>query len=125
MKGEKKSVYEIFKEVKDERAKYFKEAWNILKKMKAEFSKYLQDVNLYVFGSFIKGNYTLGSDIDVLVVSPNFPERMIDRVMIELKVISALKLNLIHPFEIHLVRPEEFKRYEKFIYKMLEIREVT
>ncbi|MET1160332.1 MAG: nucleotidyltransferase domain-containing protein [Thermoprotei archaeon] len=64
-------------------------------------------VEVYVFGSVVEGDYTGGSDVDVLVVSPNAPDKVSDRSRLKAVIEEKLNLPYYHPFEIHIVKPEE------------------
>lgn len=65
------------------------------------------DARIYVVGSIARGDYIASSDVDILVVSQNIPERVTERAGIKALVEERLGLPYYHPFEIHVLRPEE------------------
>jgi len=71
----------------------------------------LADAEVYVFGSVVRGDYTGGSDVDILVVSNRVPEGLGGRAKIRSKIEDKAKLPTSHPFEIHIATPEEAKIY--------------
>jgi predicted nucleotidyltransferase len=68
-------------------------------------------VKVYVIGSIVRGDYTGGSDVDVLIVSPRIPSKPIEKARIKVLIEDKLKLPYYHPFEIHLLKPEEASLY--------------
>lgn len=58
------------------------------------------------------------SDIDVAVVSQKVPEKPIERVRIKLKLKDGFDTS---PLEIHLLTPEEWETYKRFIDEYREI----
>jgi predicted nucleotidyltransferase len=83
------------------------------------FSKRFKDVRVFVFGSVIKGTSTPASDIDILIVSNNMPEKNSERAKIKAKIWE--KIGIFSPFEIHLANEREFKWYKIFAKEMEEI----
>ncbi|MFQ6076916.1 MAG: nucleotidyltransferase domain-containing protein [Candidatus Bathyarchaeia archaeon] len=81
----------------------------------------LPDVEVYVVGSVVRGDWVGGSDVDILLVSRNLPEGMLGRAEIRSQVEDGAKLPAVHPFEIHLVSPGEaeahFRKAGKDIVK--------
>lgn len=71
----------------------------------------LDEVEVFVFGSVVRGELTGGSDIDILIVSNNLPERNIDRSKVKARIEEKANLPFCHPFEIHLVNNNEAKFY--------------
>jgi predicted nucleotidyltransferase len=73
---------------------------------------------VYVFGSVIEGKDKPMSDVDVAVVirdSAGEEERM--------RLYKKVGKNFgLHPFEIHIVTPEEWEnRYRRFVRRFVEI----
>ena len=62
-------------------------------------------------GSVARGDYVGGSDVDVLVISPNAPEKPLEKARVKALIEDRLNLPYYHPFEIHVLRPEEAKTY--------------
>ncbi|MCX8204916.1 MAG: nucleotidyltransferase domain-containing protein [Candidatus Nezhaarchaeota archaeon] len=69
------------------------------------------NVEVYVIGSAVRGDQVAVSDVDVLVVSQFIPERPLERARIKALVEERLGLPYYHPFEIHLLKPEEARHY--------------
>lgn len=69
------------------------------------------DARIYVVGSVARGDHTASSDVDILVVSQSIPERVAERARIKAHVEEKLELPYYHPFEIHLLRPEEAEHF--------------
>lgn len=84
----------------------------------------LPDVEVYVIGSVVRGDWVGGSDVDVLLVSGSLPDSMLERAEIKSEVEDRAKLPVFHPFEIHLVSPVEaddyFRRAGKDILRYAE-----
>ena len=71
----------------------------------------ISEAEVYVIGSVARGDYVAGSDVDVLVISRRVPEKLSERGRIKVLIEERLNLPYYHPFEIHLVRPEEVESY--------------
>ncbi|MEM1779045.1 MAG: nucleotidyltransferase domain-containing protein [Ignisphaera sp.] len=71
----------------------------------------LRDTEVYVIGSIARGNYVGGSDVDIVIVSPNIPNGALSRAGVKALIEKMLDLPYYHPFEIHLLKPEEAIRY--------------
>lgn len=94
-------------EISIERVKMLRE-WRMWVHRIAEVVKeIIPDAEVYVVGSVVRGDSVGGSDVDILVVSPQIPRKPVD--IAKLKTIIEDKLNLpyYHPFEIHMLKPEE------------------
>jgi predicted nucleotidyltransferase len=69
-------------------------------------------VRVFLFGSYAKGNYKVGSDIDILIIYKGKPIK---------DAYKLTKLKLCIPrLEPHIYSEEEFKNMEYKINKMLE-----
>jgi len=97
-----------------ERVDYFKNYGKYAKEMRDLLSKYLEEFELYVFGSAIKGDYSIGlSDIDVAIISNEFESREN-----KLRVYDVLfEKYFDSPFEFHLLTMDEWKFFLRFIRK--------
>jgi len=97
-----------------ERVDYFKDYGEYVKEMKVLMSKYLGEFEIYVFGSAVKGDYSIGlSDIDVAIVSDEFGSREN-----KLRVYDVLfEKYFDSPFEFHLLTTKEWKFFLRFIRK--------
>jgi len=104
----------ILKKRAEKKEKYFKNYLHYCKKIKEQAEKILGKVEVIVFGSVIKNEFTPLSDIDVLIISENLPESYDDRVKIKTEIKS--KIDSFSPFQIHLSTPDEYNNwYKKFI----------
>ncbi|MBO3839933.1 MAG: nucleotidyltransferase domain-containing protein [Candidatus Brockarchaeota archaeon] len=81
---------------------------------------FLPNSKIYVFGSVVKGEYTGGSDVDVLIVSKEVPRSNLERVKIRMMIEEFASLPPYHPFEFHIVDEEEGKWYFSKIKEMVE-----
>lgn len=95
------------------RLKMVKE-WRVWVERIARVAKELiPDVEVYVIGSIVRGDYVGGSDVDVLIVSRSIPEKPFERARIKVLIEERLNLPYYHPFELHLLRPREAELYLK------------
>lgn len=79
-------------------------------------NKIRRDVGLelaIVFGSYAKGNYSWGSDIDILLIAKNIPKRLIDRQQILIYPNIPIQ---IQPFA---YTPQEFRKMLKEKHPLL------
>jgi predicted nucleotidyltransferase len=85
------------------REKYFK---NYL----AYAKKILKDKKLLVlvFGSVAENDFTLSSDIDVLIISNKAPMKRVERGEILGKIYASI--GKVHPFEIHLITQRDWEQ---------------
>ena len=108
----------IIKKIK-EREKIVKNLKKIIKEISKEVKKLLgKDAKVYVFGSYLKGNFhPFLSDVDVLIVS-NKIKSLDDKV----KVSLSLKEKFRYIFQFYVVNEKEFKIYKFFVDKIKEIK---
>ena len=114
-----KTLTSILKAQFEEEKKYFLEAKKYAQKIKNQAQKTLFPLQVFLFGSIVKGNWTPSSDIDLLLVSPSVPKKQYQRAKIKTKLYQ--EIGLASPFEIHLITPEEFSWYKRFIDKKVKI----
>lgn len=100
-----------FTETAMRRAEMVREWRFWVRKIAEAVKELLSDVEVYVVGSVVRGDYVACSDVDVLIVSPNVPERAIGRAGVKVLLEEKLNLPYYHPFEIHLLKPEEADVY--------------
>ncbi len=62
-------------EILDHNEEFFRKAEDIAKEIKRRAIKILGDCKVYIVGSYARGEHTLSSDLDVLIVSDSIPER--------------------------------------------------
>jgi len=112
--------FDLLKKRAKERKEYLKKIDKYLKVIKKFFEDNLEEVEIYLFGSFLGSEFGPNSDIDILVISPNTPEKSYERS----KIIAKLKdlIGFYNPFEIHLITPQEYKEwYSHFIKEKRKI----
>jgi len=118
---DKLSFINILKERKKERQRYFSGYLYYAKLIQKKATEILGKCRVLVFGSALTGDYhPILSDIDVLIISPNAPSDCGNKSKIKMEILAQFGHG--SPFEIHLVRPEEYEDwYSKFIQKSVEI----
>jgi len=62
-------------EILQRNEEFFRRAEDIAREIKKRASKVLGNCEAYIVGSYARGEHTLSSDLDVLVVSDAIPER--------------------------------------------------
>ena len=66
---------------------------------------------VYVLGSVVRGDYTGGSDIDILIVSNRIPEGLLKRAELKRSIEETANLPITHQIQIHLTRRSEADNY--------------
>jgi len=112
-----KSLTEIKSELVKEKEKYFKNYLYWCKKIKKKAREILKDdVRVLIFGSIVKRLWGPNSDIDVLIISKNLKKDWFENTPVKLEIKKSV--GLFSPFQIHLITPQEYKKwYRKFIKK--------
>lgn len=67
-----KKYFEILKKNKD----LFEKAEEIAKDIKRKAEDFFEDSEVYIVGSYARGDFTLSSDLDILIVSDKIPEKL-------------------------------------------------
>jgi predicted nucleotidyltransferase len=110
--------FELLKRRAEWRKRYIENMDFYLKKIKEFFVENLEDVKLYVFGSFVRGELGPNSDIDILVVSPRISIHERGKLLADLDDLIGAP----NPFEFHLINPELYEEwYSHFIKEKREI----
>ena len=86
-------------EISKVRRKYFQNYKHYAKLIKDAVN--LADVEVVIFGSVVEDEYTMASDIDILIISDDVPMGLGERAKILSKINKML--GYFHPFELHLV----------------------
>jgi len=81
----------------------------------------LPGAEVYVVGSVARGDYVAGSDVDVLLVSPAVSRRAVERGRIKALIEERLGLPYYHPFEIHVLTPEEAEPYLRRARRVIKV----
>lgn len=86
-----KTLTTILKEIWEEKKKFFENIDFYGKKIKRVSQEILgKNIRVILFGSIVKGNWGLNSDIDVLIISENLPESQEERNKIRAKIKSEI-----------------------------------
>ncbi len=102
----------------EERRKYFENVEKYLDEIKRIVKDECPDAKIYLFGSVVEGNYSVGlSDIDVAVVSDEFRDR--ER---KLDMFGRLtKIFFDSPFEFHVLTTEQWELFRKLVGGLREV----
>jgi len=93
------------------RAEMLKE-WRLwAERIAREAEKVLPDAAVYILGSIVRGDYTGGSDIDILIVSDKMPEGLLKRAELKGLIEEMANLPSSHPIQIHLANHKEAVNY--------------
>ncbi len=68
-------MIEEYYKMLEKNKEFFERAFEIAKDVAKKAREIFKDCEVYIVGSFAKGNYKLFSDLDVLIVSENIPEK--------------------------------------------------
>ena len=109
------SPIEMRLEIIAERKKYFENVDHYLQIIKREVTEIFPDAKVYLFGSVIRGDYKIYSDVDVMIVSDRAPENISEQSKIKVHLLREIG-DLFAPFEFHITTTEVFENwYKKFI----------
>ncbi len=99
--------------------KYYENPWRYLRVIKKVARRFDEKARVIVFGSFVRGDMRVDSDIDVLVITELARDAWkIARLRVEIKK----EIGEINPFEIHIATPDEFESwYKRFIDSFVEV----
>lgn len=90
----------------------FRRLNHYLKKLKKTVSEMDPSGRAFLFGSAMRGEYALTSDVDVLILTNLKPAKVIARLREE---------GFDEPFEFHVVNEREFETYKCFVRELREI----
>lgn len=111
---------DMLRRMKEEKEPFFKNYMTIAKEIKELLRLYFKDFRVFVFGSVVKGNWNVFSDIDILIVSEEVPKDLIGRVKLKKLILERYNFNA--PLEIHLATSVEFEKwYDRMIDVKIEI----
>ena len=100
-----KKYFELLKKNRE----IFEKAEEVAKEVKEKARKVFDDCEVYIIGSYVRGDYTLSSDLDILIVSSKIPERF-DFEWYS-KIVSELTKD--DRVNIHLVNRKKFAEMER------------
>ena len=108
-----KNLYSQLAKVNEQRKKYFKDPLFYGKKLKKGVERSFPEARVFLFGSVIKREDKPDSDFDVLIVTKKDPDDIFEQAKAKIKILKPFPH---HPFELHLITPEQFKKwYQRFI----------
>lgn len=84
-----------------------------MEKLKSFMKKMDKNCRIFLFGSAAKGEYSLLSDIDILILTKLKANEVIGRLR---------RASFDEPFEFHVVDERRFEMYERFIKELKEIK---
>jgi predicted nucleotidyltransferase len=106
--------WELIEERALKRKRFLAEWRERVKRLAQEARRLLGDARVLAFGSAVRGDWCVESDVDVLIVSSKVPSDAIERVKLKMHLKELLGACV--PLELHLATPEEFEHwYERFI----------
>lgn len=110
-----KSLYKILTEENQKSEYYFQNYIFHAREIKRIVGNFFTDAKVLIFGSAVRQEYRPGSDIDILIISPEIPGDLFGQAELKVKIKEKFPGA---PFEIHLVTPEEYENwYKGFIKK--------
>jgi predicted nucleotidyltransferase len=101
----------MFVEIYKKRKKIFDNLNFNLKEITANIKNIDREANIYLFGSVLKGNNNMASDIDILIVTEN-KERVMKYIWDN---------NYSDPFEFHIRNEKESRAYFQHINEMKKL----
>lgn len=63
-------------EILEKNREFFKEAFEIAKDIAEKAKKMFKDCEVFIIGSFARGDHKLSSDLDILIVSDEIPDKI-------------------------------------------------
>ncbi|MCD6348209.1 MAG: nucleotidyltransferase domain-containing protein [Candidatus Korarchaeota archaeon] len=96
---------------------FFRRAEDIAKEIKRRASKVLSDCEVYIVGSYARGEHTLSSDLDVLIISDAIPERY----SFEWYVSVVRNLTDDPRVNVHLLNPKRLRELEALYRPMRKV----
>ncbi|WP_257640090.1 nucleotidyltransferase domain-containing protein [Archaeoglobus fulgidus] len=113
---------EFLRDVYERRKKYFDNLEEFLKEIKEITRRDVQDAEMYLYGSVVEGDYSIGlSDIDIAIVSDIFKDR--NR---KLEFFGKITKKFFDsPFEFHILTKKEWKMSKRFIRKYRRLDLIT
>ncbi len=108
-----KEYYEML----EKNEELFRKARDVAREIKRRALEIFGDCEVYLVGSYAKGNYTLSSDLDILIVSDRIPER----INFEWYCHIVKKLTDDHRINIHLVNRKKFEGIQKMYSPRLPV----
>ena len=102
-------MIEEYYKMLEKNKEFFEKAFEIAKDVAKKARELFKDCEVYIVGSYAKGTHKLSSDLDILIVSDEIPEKM-DFEWYS-KVVKSLTDDC--RINIHLVNKDKFGEVEK------------
>jgi len=93
------------------RAKMLREWSSWINEVVNAIKEVLPDAEVYIIGSVACGEAIGSSDLDLLIVSENSPDKPKDRATLIARIEDQAQLPLYHPIEFHFIKPQDKYRY--------------
>ena len=113
----------LSREYVEKRRWYFENLDKVVEMIKGVLDKFFTRYEIYLFGSVAENDYTLASDIDILIVSDEVPGKLSVRSRIITEIYRALGDDA--PIELHLVDHKGFQWYKRFIKRHVKLYSKT
>ncbi|RLI73070.1 nucleotidyltransferase domain-containing protein [Archaeoglobales archaeon] len=97
--------------------KMFERAIEIAKSIKNEALELFEDCDVFIIGSYAKGEHKLSSDLDILITSEKIPEK----INFEWYSSTVKKLTNDTRINIHLLNKDKFEEYKKLYSPMIQV----
>lgn len=110
-------VYRTYFEKLEERNKLFRRALEIAREIGERAEKLLGECEVYIVGSFARGEQKLSSDLDILIVSQGIP----DKLEFEWYYRMVKRLSGYDGVNIHLLSPSSFKKFNNMYKERLKV----
>ena len=108
-----KEYYEILERNRE----FFDKAFEVAKRIAKKAKEIFDDCEVYIVGSFARGEHKLSSDLDILIVSKEIPKKI--KFEWYSKIVKALTND--HRVNIHLINKEKFDEVEKMYFPRIKI----
>jgi predicted nucleotidyltransferase len=106
--------WELIEDRALKRKRFLAEWREHVERLAQEARRLLGDARVLAFGSVVRGDWCVESDVDVLIVSPRVPSDAVEGVKLKVRLRELLGACI--PLELHLAAPEEFEHwYKRFI----------
>ncbi|RLE67258.1 MAG: nucleotidyltransferase domain-containing protein [Thermoprotei archaeon] len=105
-------------ELLEENKKFFERAFETAEEIATKAGKIFKNCKVYIVGSFAKKTYVLSSDLDILIISNEIPEKMDFEWYY--KIVKYLTDD--HRVNIHLLNEKRFKKCKKMYSPLIKIK---
>jgi len=109
-------MIEYYRKLK-ENEKFFAKAFEIAEGIKRKAEKLFGDCEVFIVGSFARGEHRLNSDLDLLIVSTKIPSKL--NFEDYCKFVKALTED--DRINIHLLNRERFEEMKRFYEPMIRV----